>query len=234
LTDELGGGPDARQGARPVVLCTVLGVAAFAITFCGAVLLGRGLAGSGLAALLIPLALSGALAVGVAVTFVVAVAVEHPLGHRRVSRAVTVVAPLAALVALFAYAADPAGQAGRPLAQAGGLPSSGDGTQPRVPSRTISVPRTPRVPAPGEPVVVAGPARPAGVVTVRPVAAAPARPAPDRGERPVALAKSPAVDPLDFVGKSPRSLASAGKAKPGCGKKQPRSCRGHSTNRWRA
>ena len=164
---------NARRPGRPAVLCTVLGVAAFGLTFCAALLLGRGLAGSALAALLLPLALSGAAAVGLAVAFVVVVALEQPAGLRKVSRLMTVAAPLAALVALFAYASDPAGTAGVPLA---GDSQVIERPGARTPRRVVAVPDgsgTTAVPpaTPPQPVVT-GPVRPLAVGrVVRPVTA---------------------------------------------------------------
>ena len=180
MANELWGvGADARRAGRPVVLCAALGVAAFALTFTGALLLGRGLAGSALAALLLPLALSGALAVGLAVAFVVAVALEQPYGARRVGRLVPVVTPLAALVAVFAFAGSPGTPPFAGPAEVLEHPSS---PAPRQPTRQVAVPPAVRVPvpvpvpgsgagggAPGAPVVVAAP-RPVVVLgPVRPV-----------------------------------------------------------------
>ncbi|HWL35689.1 MAG TPA: hypothetical protein VNQ77_05795 [Frankiaceae bacterium] len=191
-TELWGVGADARRPGRPVVACAALGVAAFALTFVGALVLGRGLAGSALAALLLPLALSGALAVGLAVAFVVAVALEQPYGARRVGRLVTVATPLAALVALFAYAGAPGGGGGLPLAL-GGPTDIVLGT-PRTPQRAPRVVRVPpavtppvapeTVPDPAPPVAappVSGPVlSPPDVVPERPVVAP--RATPDRTE----------------------------------------------------
>lgn len=197
-TELWGVGADARRPGRPVVACAALGVAAFALTFVGALVLGRGLAGSALAALLLPLALSGALAVGLAVAFVVAVALEQPYGARRVGRLVTVATPLAALVALFAYAGTPGGGGGLPLAFGPNDGVLGAPRAPQRPPRVVSVPRTPRTPpvapvprapAPDAPVVVAPPVggpvlSPPDVVPERPVVAPEAPdPAPKRKVR---------------------------------------------------
>jgi hypothetical protein len=104
VTDELWGvGADARRVARPVLLCATTGFMAFAASFCAALLLGRGVVGSAMTALLVPLALSGALAVGLAVAFVAATVLAEPTGSVRVRRLLRYLAPVAAAVALFAY-----------------------------------------------------------------------------------------------------------------------------------
>ncbi len=197
-----------RRAARPVVLSTALGLGSSALAFCGALYLGQGLAGSALAALLIPLALSGALALGLAVAFVVAVAVEQPAGLRRVSRLAMVVAPLAALAAFFSYAADPAGHGGVPVAGDDVLP---DRVAPFVPGRTVDIPRVPRptsppdgqppagqperpVPPPAAPpLVVAGPVAPppAARPPVPPAPPAARPPAPEGPAAPVAEPRTP-------------------------------------------
>ena len=136
--EQWGAAPAARGAARPAVLCAALGIAASALTFFGAVTLGRGLAGgSALAALLVPLALSGALAVGLTVAFVVQTVLTQPNGPRRVRRAVALVTPFAALVAVVVYAADPSVQVGRPTA-GGAVPDVIERT-PYVPPRTRTV-----------------------------------------------------------------------------------------------
>ena len=159
----------ARRAARPVVLCAALGVAAFAVTFGVALALGRGLAGSALAALLLPLALSGALAVGLGVGFLVAVVVEQPYGLRRMSRVVPVATPLAVLVALFVYAADPAAQVGAP--ETGAAVPEDVGTPRTV---TVAPPATPVTPVvPGAPDAAAGPTSVRRIVPVAAAAPAP-------------------------------------------------------------
>jgi hypothetical protein len=196
-----GVGADARRPGRPVVACAALGVAAFALTFVGALVLGRGLGGSALAALLLPLALSGALAVGLAVAFVVAVALEQPYGARRVGRLVTVATPLAALVALFAYAGTPGGGGGVPLALG---PADGALGVPRVPHRPPRVVSVPRVPRPPRVVPVPVPEAPAPPVAAPHVAApprvaGPVLPPPDAvPDRPVVAPRKPeAPHPAD-------------------------------------
>ena len=134
--------------------------------------------------MLLPLALSGAVAVGLAVAFVVAVLLEQPAGLRQVSRVVVVATPLAALVALFAYASDPAGRGGAPLARDTPVVEL-----PAHPPRVVSVPpRTQGVSPPAGPAPVAQPvAKPAAKPVAGPVVplvapprvAAPRR-APDR------------------------------------------------------
>ena len=235
LDQTWGGSADARRAARPVLLCGALGIAAFAVTFCGALLLGRGLAGSALAALLLPLALSGAVAVGLAVTFVVAVLLEQPAGRRKATRTMAVATPLAALLALFAYASDPTGQSGVPLAGQ---------EKPVVERPTARPPRIVRVPAgPGTPATpprteagnpaprtVAGPAVPrvvpGPVVRPAPAAADPGRaevvpPLPPRLQRERSALRPWGIETAD----SPAGLAKAyGHAK---GKARGRA-RGHT------
>lgn len=218
LDETWGGSADARRAARPVLLCGGLGIAAFAVTFCGALLLGRGLAGSALAALLLPLALSGAVAVGLAVTFVVAVLLEQPAGRRKVTRTMAVVTPLAALLALFAYASDPTGQGGVPLA--GRDTPVVERPTPRPP-RVVRVPAGPGTPqvapprAPGadpEPRLVTGPAVPRGAPdpVVRPAPAVDPAPAEVVPPLPPRLKRvRPALSPWGIEAASPARLAKA-------------------------
>lgn len=195
--DTTGNGSDARRAGRPVVLSAALGVAAFAVTFAIALALGRSLAGSVLAALLLPLALSGALALGLAVGFVVATVAAQPYGVRRMSRVVTVAAPLAALVALFVYAADPAAQVGPPREPAGDAVATPPRTVSVAPPATPVTPVTPPEAAPQvRPVAVAAPV--AGPVVPEAAPADPAEVVPPRvvlggggGDRtPAAVAKA--------------------------------------------
>lgn len=118
MTELWGVGPDARRVGRPVLLAAGLGIAAFAVAFGVALALGRSLAGSAATALLLPLAISGALALGLGVAFVVSTAVTQPGGAARAARLLTVVAPVATLVAFFAYSTDPGAPVRVPFAAA--------------------------------------------------------------------------------------------------------------------
>jgi hypothetical protein len=233
------GGGDAADGparplARPLLLVGGFGVTAFLAAFCIALLLGRGIAGSVLAALLVPVALSGALAVGLAAAFVVAVAAEQPDARLMLRKVFAFLAPAVAVVALFAYAADP----GAPVRSAAPAPSPSAVPVPvRVPPRrTPPVPVTPPRPAgpgaPGHPTTVALPApRPVIGPVVPPVAgpvagpvarpvAAPAA-GPDRGPRvrtPLTGSRTPWVSErdTDWWVSPARESRSHPRSAPGC------------------
>lgn len=241
MTDDLWGvGPDARRAARPVVVCAALGVAAFAVTFSGALALGRGLSGSALAALLLPLVLSGAIAVGLAVAFVVAVAMEQPYGAGRVRRLAPIVTPLAALVALFAYAADPGSDVARPLTGAQRTPAASPSPS-AAPPRVVSVPQAPESRAPevrtpttvpggraDRPVTLAGPVLAAPVV---PVAHVVTDPAPRLRPGLLTPAAAPTLEPS---GREPARYAPATKARGGPCVKAAKRGRAHChSKRWR-
>lgn len=204
-----------------LALVATAGVGAFALTFCAALLFGRGLVGTSLSALLFPIAASGAVAVALVAAFGVATALEQPNGRVRVGRIVTVLTPIAAVVAVLAYAADPTTGASRAL----GLPDFGgiEVGSPR-PQRTIGidvappantparpvtgapapvgggpaptdVPAAP-VDAPAAPVVPGGgapqPGTPSGPAPARPVAGPSVPEAPrDKGERPAPPTAAP-------------------------------------------
>ena len=143
----------AAPAPRPMptaALVVAAGVGAFALTFCGALLLGRGFVGASLSALLVPIAASGAVAVALVAAFGVATTVEQAGGRVRVGRAVSVLVPVAAAVAVFAYAADPTTGAGRALGRPG---ADSPATLVPRPQRTIGV---------APPAVVAVAPRPAG------------------------------------------------------------------------
>lgn len=202
MSNELWGvGPDARRAARSVVLSASLGVAAFAITFSAALMLGRGLVGSALAALLLPLAVSGGVAVGLAAAFVVATALEQPAGRRRVARLVGVVTPIAALVALLVYTADPTADLGRAI---GGpdFPIAEPAT-PR-PRRTVGVPAPPPVvttpPVPTGPGTAPDPVAPDPVV---PEPVSPEPPATGDGTAGAPPVNGPVVPPVTGPGDAP-------------------------------
>src|SRR4051812_27707213 len=89
---------EGSRAPRSVVLCAAFGLAAFLLAFGGALLLGGSVPDSALTALLVPLALSGAAAVGLVVTFLVAVVVEQSYGLGRLRRLLAVVVPFAVVV----------------------------------------------------------------------------------------------------------------------------------------
>lgn len=181
---------------RALGLSVGLGLGAFVIAFFGALLLGRGLTGDALGALTVPLALAGAAAVGVGVTFSVAGAVDAPYRLAQARRAMIVVTPLAVLVAMFAYAAEPAA----PLRTPFGIGPSAEPRSPIAvtpPVRTVAVPpvHTAVVPPAGQPGTAAAGSRRSPLIG--PVAgprAPGAHPARHAVHTPRALAAHPTVD----------------------------------------
>ncbi|HEX8004523.1 MAG TPA: hypothetical protein VF519_17680 [Mycobacteriales bacterium] len=200
-----------RAGGR--LLAAALGLAAAAIAFGVAVTLGRGLAGGAAGPLLLPLAVSGALALGLGVTFVVASEVTQPEGAARARTVLSVVAPLATLIAFFAYSSDPGTVLRPPLsASPSSVPLATRPVSPQDPVLVVTdgegQPGTPadsgRPPvAPG-----AGPRRPAGQGT----AAGPRTVGPVR--RVAAPVARPVVGPVGPVGPVARPVAAPGTSDP--------------------
>lgn len=147
MTDELWGvGADARHVARPVLLSIAAGSLAAAVSFCAALLLGRGVVGSAVTAFLVPLALSGALAIGLAVAFMAATVLAEPTGPARVGRLVSYLAPVAAAVAVVAYVGEITETPVR-YATPAAAPAPGMRTAPPVLPVPLAVPGLPVVPA---------------------------------------------------------------------------------------
>lgn len=185
------GGADVDRGwrARPVALCAGLGLAAFVLAFFAALLVARGLTGGGLAVFVVPLALSGALAVGLGVAFVAAMAVSQPRGITNARRALAVTTPLALVLALYVAASEPADPVREPFVASVPAPAP---TPPGPPGATG--PRRVAVP----------PVAPVTVLGVRSEAPAPSRaPARAPARRPVTVALPPPrtslPDPVDLV-----------------------------------
>ena len=175
---------------RALGLSIGLGLGSFVLAFFGALLLGRGLTGDALGALTVPLALAGAAAVGLVVTFGVAGVVDAPYRAAQARRAMIVVTPLAVLVAMFAYAAEPAA----PLRTPFGIGPSAEPRSPIVvtpPLRTVAVPpaHTAVVPPAGQPGT--------------PAAGSPGSPL----LGPVAAPRAPAAHPARHAVHTPRALA---------------------------
>ena len=104
------------SSAQGRLLSAGLGIAAGAVAYGVAVALGRSLTAGGETPLLTPLAVCGALALGLGVGSVVSTEVAQPQGAAHARQALAIAAPLATLIALFAYSSDAAAPARLPLA----------------------------------------------------------------------------------------------------------------------